>query len=206
MANYGMINTGNGDDTITGIANGGNGVGIGNNGSFTGGTIDTGAGNDTITGSGGRHGIINYSTINTGSGNDTITGTSSFLGIVNFGTINTGTGDDTVNALQGGFGGIGGIRTGVIDLGADNDTLIGFVSENFYSKSGDFYGGVGNDKILLGDGVYSFNGVDTIISNSVGMKVYEFESIGGVSGSTFSFADFAAANQLTVSGGVATLS
>jgi hypothetical protein len=73
--NKGTINTGAGNDTITGI---GTRTGISNEG-----TINTGDGNDTITGTG----IYNYyGTINTGAGNDMITGTGT--GISNDGIDN----------------------------------------------------------------------------------------------------------------------
>ena len=71
----GAINTGDGNDTITGI---GNDAGI----QLFYGNINTGNGNDTITGAGKYVGIDFYKS-----------------------TINTGNGNDTVDALEGGFSG-----------------------------------------------------------------------------------------------------
>ena len=178
--NTGTINTGTGKDNITGI---GNVVGI-----YTFGTINTGAGNDTITGistggdlSSSKTSIFNIGifndefTIDTGTGNDIVSGTGNF-GISNTGTINTGAGNDTVSAIVGGFSGNGSIY-----LGTGNDTLTGF-------GTGNFYGGTGTDKLLLGEGIYAISG-SAIDSGGASMNASQFEQIGGVNGGIFSYSD-----------------
>jgi hypothetical protein len=216
--NGGTINTGDGNDSITGTAgdsnfdNKTNGIfnselstintgdgndsingtaGEGGRGIFNDGTINTGDGNDSITGTAGIGGIsiFNGGTINTGDGNDSINAN----GIYNSGTINTGDGKDTVDALTLGFGDIGG----TIDLGTGNDTLKGF-------GSGTFIGGDGTDKILFGNGIYTIDSVLGAITESGqpggSMNVSSFEKIGGVNGGLFTFAN----GTLTVTNGVAT--
>ncbi|MCX5949452.1 MAG: hypothetical protein NTY67_15200 [Cyanobacteria bacterium] len=126
--NAGTINTGTGNDTITGVTTN-NGVGI----YSTFGTTNTGSGNDTITG------------IRTGSG---ISSTDTLLfniGIFNdeF-TIDTGTGNDIISGTGNDI--IIGMSTG-----AGNDTLIGF-------GAGNFHGGNGIDKILFSEGIYVISG------------------------------------------------
>ena len=189
----GTINTGNGNDMITGRCT--NDLGIINYGTLgiiNYGTIDTGDGNDTITGTstGNGVGILNSGTINTGDGNDRITGTSSSgYGILNNETINTGDGNDIVDALEGGFGGNG---TTYLDDG--NDTLKGF-------GTGNFYGGAGTDKLIFGEGTYVISG-STVVFDGVIMNVNQFEQIGGANGGLFTFGD----GTLTVSStGVGTL-
>jgi hypothetical protein len=130
ILNKGTINTGNGNDTISG--SGGVGIGISNQG-----TINTGNGNDTISGSSGRSlGILNssISTIDTGNGDDTISGRGSgrpsidsgSTGIRNFGTIDTRNGNDTISGIATGFRNITGIdNSGTIDTGNGNDTILG---------------------------------------------------------------------------------
>ena len=68
IVNFGTLETGEGNDVITGS---GGTVGISNFG-----TIKTGEGNDTITGSGGVVGIDNSGRIETGNGDDVIQGIS----------------------------------------------------------------------------------------------------------------------------------
>ena len=170
------INTGNGNDTISGTAR--------DRSSGTGidlyrSSINTGNGNDTITGNG-NYGIelYNNSSINTGDGNDTITGVGreSGIHIDKNSTINTGDGKDNVDALEGGFCGIGKTY-----LGAGKDTLRGF-------GEGNFYGGTGKDKIFFDAGKYRING-SSIKHDGETMKVYEFEKIGGINGGLFDFKD-----------------
>ena len=185
IKNEGTVNTGEGNDTITGSSV--TSFSIYNDAV---GTINTGNGNDTITARG-TYGIQNWGTINTGNGNDTIIGRGSYSeGISNSGTINTGNGNDTVDALkdnvtgsEGGFGGIGNTY-----LGANDDVLKGF-------GPGKFYGGTGIDKLLLGPGTYR---ISTAIKPSTGssihnvfegvtMNVNQFEQIGGAKGGLFTF-------------------
>ena len=88
---------------------------------------------------------------------------------------------DTVSAIKGGFSG-----TGTIELGADNDTLIGF-------GTGTFRGQLGlGDQILLGEGSYVIAAAGflsfTISSGGDQMNVDTFEWIGGVNGGNFALA------------------
>ena len=149
---------------------------------------------DVITGIGavGRdggndgNGIVNAkgALISTGNDADTITGEASAeggYGIVNDGLIATGFGMDTVSAIKGGFSG-----SGTIELGADNDTLIGF-------GTGTFRGQLGlGDQILLGEGSYVIAAAGflsfTISSGGDQMNVDTFEWIGGVNGGNFALA------------------
>ena len=160
--NFGTIDTGADNDTITGIGNGGNADGIRNFG-----TIDTGTGNDTIKGigNGGGNGIINFGygtiigTINTGDGADTIIGTSITTsdnrpGIENYGVINTGGGDDSitgesnntfVKTLNSGIQ-----NNGIINTGTGNDTITGTGSVQGIDNQigGIIKTGEGNDTII----------------------------------------------------------
>jgi hypothetical protein len=116
---YGTINTGDGNDTITGTGF--------SHGIFInyGGTLDTGGGNDIITATGFR-GLTNYSTINTSDGNDIITGTANGTssGISGHGSIDTGNGNDIVTGISTtGYDGI--ISGGSVTLGDGNDLITG---------------------------------------------------------------------------------
>ena len=167
IENFGKIDTGAGNDRIKGT---GKDFGI-----FSFGNIITGAGNDTITGTGSDLvGIYSLGKIDTGAGNDTITGTGKDCGI-DANMIDTGTGDDIVDALKGGF------KYGVIYLGPDNDTLKGF-------GEGKFYGGIGIDNMLFGEGTYEISG-SNVVSGGVTMNVFEFEKIGGANGGLFIFSN-----------------
>ena len=99
ITNLGVIDTAEGNDTITGSVN-------------------------VVTGSASLYaGIMNYGTIFTGAGNDVITGYgfNPGTGIRNEGLIDTGSGDDAVSAPRGGLAG-----SGTIQLGDGNDLLNGF--------------------------------------------------------------------------------
>jgi hypothetical protein len=179
--NVQYLNVGDGDDviygkggTLAGVLNSA-GVGLKCN------TLITGKGNDFITGiNAGAHNIrfgqgisLQRTTdfIDTGDGNDTIIG-SSFggseinCGIDNNGAIRTGAGMDTVDARNGGFRG-----SGLIDLGSDNDTLIGYGISSGAASNPSFIGGLGTDKILLNAGSYK-------ISNGTGFGSFNIQIIG----------------------------
>ena len=135
--NYGILNTCEGNDILTGTFNDPDSdsswiVGIYNEI----GTIDTGDGNDTITGiiekAGPRDAYAIFtakSTIDTGDGNDTITGiTPRGTGIFSRdSTINTGDGNDIISGLieEAGPRDAYAIFTtkSTIDTGDGNDTI-----------------------------------------------------------------------------------
>jgi hypothetical protein len=182
----GVIDTGNDNDTITGI--GGN-IGIENSGFIDKqGTINTGNGNDIIIGIGGTYGLFNSGTINVGDGNDSISSHGKFLnsGLVflengndtitstgvlyNQGIIEMGNGDDSI-IVNGGFDPLTGKTYGIynnggaIITGDGNDSII--ANEGFESapnSSGAWFLGEGEDYIKgFGSGdFYGGNGFDTL--------------------------------------------
>jgi hypothetical protein len=122
-AEGGTIDTGDGNDIITGITQKGKGIYSSNS------NINTGDGNDTITASTlDFYGLYIQDTggIDTGKGNDIITGTASFSGIFNyFDTfVNTGEGNDIMTGNGSTYGFAFG-NFGFIDTGAGNDIIIG---------------------------------------------------------------------------------
>jgi hypothetical protein len=160
VASGGIIKTGDGNDTITG-----NAINVGISVLF--GTIDAGDGNDTITGTAVDFGIrISSDTINTGKGNDTITGIGS-IGIYNDGTINTGSGQDSI-ITDGGFDGMGSVF-----LENGKDYLKGF-------GSGIFNGGNGEDTLELTSGIYTVGISGTAVNftkGSIIMNTSDFEKL-----------------------------
>ncbi len=180
-----MVDTGGGEDVITGIggvkglgAAGGTGGTSGDAGlGGTGGTGGLGGRNDDFT-------LFNRS--RAASGTDGITGTDGAagadgtdgnagadglrgVGIYNDGVVRTGLGNDTVNAWEGGFDG-----TGKYYLGLGNDTVKGF-------GNGTFYGELGRDTLIL-PGQSS----DYVISNLGGLNNRSF-SIGATTLNAYSF-------------------
>jgi len=158
----GTIDTGNGDDTITGISYGREGIipdygdyGIG---ILNRGTIDTGNGNDLIAGIGqdpkGVSGIASResddSIINTGDGDDTIMGTGSSFGIeMDYrSTLDTGKGNDIIT----GSGGTGIINaSATFNTGDGNDTITGnCISEGYGLYNHGFMDTGGGDDIITG--------------------------------------------------------
>ena len=170
IQNYFTINTGDGNYKITGNATLTGGYGIINSSTSAGGAMYTGAGNDIITGtSTNGWGIFNYSdsTIDTGDGNDIITGTGGWYGIYNNGSIDTKNGNDSIIA-EGGFGGLGSVF-----LGNGKDYLKGF-------GSGNFNGGNGKDTLELTSGSYTIGISGTTVNFTNGstiMKTSEFEKL-----------------------------
>ena len=178
--NWGLLNTDDGSDIITGTLTYGRhsqrpaGYNIINFG-----TLNTGEGNDMINGSyrnGGYFpwysGIYNSGTLNAGEGDDTITALGIGLdGFVNYGTLNTEGGNDIITAFSEyhfGYGssGIGFLNDGTLDMGEGNDTIIGG-SSNPTSGISNWSGatintGNGEDFILsegiFGNGGYVFLG------------------------------------------------
>ncbi len=178
----GKLDTGSGDDRITGTSADANGNG---NGIYNTGTIDTGSGKDSIVGIGPSIGIYNNGTISTGYGNDVIKGSGRSSGIQNDRIIDTGAGDDSIDALQGGFSGIGQTY-----LGSGNDTVKGFVVPGSQAgfTLGTFDGGSGTDRILLGQGTYTIT-ASSITSGGLTMTVNAFEKVGGANGGLFNLAN-----------------
>lgn len=183
ILNNGSINCDTGNDVISGIA--GQGTGF-----FNSGTINGDAGNDFIGGSAGVYGCglfndgyFSLGVIHGGPGNDIIRGASeeNGLGIFNSGSIYGDAGDDIVDAINGGFAG-----DGIVDLGMDDDSLKGF-------GEGIFCGGLGTDKIVLGNGIYQvkrIHGSDwTITKQEVTMPISGFEQIGGARKGLFDLAE-----------------
>jgi hypothetical protein len=177
--NSGTIDTGEGNDTITGsnTSNRGNGIGfIGldsqdniaiynpdNIGIYNGGTIYTRGGNDSIISQGK---FINSGNVFLGNDNglgdddDTIT---SYGVIYNSGRIETGNGNDSIIAdtFYAGFDGLGSVF-----LGDGNDSLRGF-------GNGNFNGGQGVDTLqLTSGGSYMVVGISgTAVSFAMGNSV-----------------------------------
>ena len=188
----GTINTGDEDDTITGISYGREGIipddyGDYGDGITNRGTIDTGNGNDIITGIGqGPKGVVGISSwegddsiINTGDGNDTIIGTATFVGInLAFSTLNTGEGNDII-AGTGGTIGLGNYDT-TFNTGDGNDTITGHCNEygvGIYNAGfintgdgNDVINGIHGGLILAGiqnaDGIINTGNGDDIITTS----------------------------------------
>jgi hypothetical protein len=175
----GIIDTREGDDTITGTATYGNpGIGISNSGA-----IILGTGNDTITGTGTGEfvyrgqlpgiGILNSGTIIAGTGNDTITGIGTgggARGITNSGWISGEADDDAITGIGNG-GGAGGEATGISNsggigggTGADSITGTGTGNLNIYGRGG--YGtGISNTGWIGGE-----EGNDLIIGTGTGNR------------------------------------
>ena len=166
----GIIDTGDGNDTIIGTNNITPSTNEGSTFNSMGfssyrGTINTGNGDDIMMGTGQTMGFVNFEgTIDTGNGNDMITGTGNLDGgIWNLGgPFNTGDGKDTIS----GTGLLYGIlNNGVMDTGAGNDIINGTnITGDPYQK---YLAGINNsDEIITGDGN------DTIIGGGTGIYNY----------------------------------
>jgi hypothetical protein len=154
----GVIDTGGGNDVITGISQGREGV-IPDE-------LDDG------------WGIINRGTIDTGNGNDIITGIAQNprgLGGISSeesgGIINTGNGDDTIIGT-GPAEGIGISYNTIFDTGKGNDIIVGNGSTGLYNGSATFNTGDGNDTITgnctsEGYGLYNGGFIDTGDGNDI---------------------------------------
>lgn len=194
IVNGGTIDTGIGNDTITGsnitegsylsdylILDNLGSVGIVRNsvGIVNGGTINTRIGNDSIISNGK---LVNYGEVSLEDGNDTIT---TYGVIYNDGKIDTGNGNDSIIAYGGFEPGLN--NSGRVLLGLDEDTLYGF-------GSGDFNGEGGVDTLELTFGSYivvgkvgaevSFtNGGGSVMKTSnfeilkAGSDIYDFNSL-----------------------------
>jgi hypothetical protein len=159
--NTGSINTGDGNDTITGSSSTfliGSSIGIDVN--FLG-NLDTGKGKDIITGTG-LYGIVNSNLINTGDDDDIITGTGGTAGngIANSGTFDTGDGNDIITGtLFGNFLGFGSYsiyNSGTFNTGDGNDIITATGTEyGIYNSGGSINTGEGNDSIIAEGGFQS---------------------------------------------------
>jgi hypothetical protein len=195
--NSGTINTGKGDDTITGsnITESGyliltnlDSIGIIRDsvGIYNRGMIYTEDGADSLISNGK---LINSGTVNLGNGNNTITSYGKlinydkvFLGddddtitsygaIYNDGEIDTGKGNDFIIAYGGFESGLNNSER--VLLGFDEDTLYGF-------GNGTFYGGSKEDRLQLTFGSYTVGRVGAAVSFTKGSSVmitYEFEKL-----------------------------
>jgi hypothetical protein len=178
-ASTSFIDTGDGDDIITGIAGRADGsasylsTGIFN---YYGSIIDTGNGSDTITGIG-SYGINNGSIIDTGNGEDSLISQGTFfvnyggvfLGndndsimveaennstgyLQNFNAIETGDGNDSITTINSIF------NYGIINTGDGDDSIIAgsnAFSYSIYNNGGAINMGNGNDSIITDRGFES---------------------------------------------------
>jgi hypothetical protein len=200
IKNKGLINTGNGKDTIIAQASGESFfqgfetlyAGLSN---FS--TIDTGEGEDVITVSGNiKNGVAiraleNFGFIGTGDGNDIITS----IGVIdNEGVINMGDGNDSIIANEGFESGFN--SSGAWFLGEGEDYIKGF-------GSGDFYGGNGNDTLELTPGTYTVGiwgegGESTIFTKGNQLMITsEFEKL-KVGNTLYDFTNLTAGQIITV--------
>lgn len=132
-----------------------------------------------------------------GGGNDAIIGVGGNGGVrVLFGSeIKMGSRNDTVDALVRGFVGAGVIEgvdgdgfptvtfTGFINFDEGDDTLIG----GGFGSGITFDGGVGEDKVVLGDGTYTYGDDDDgfgpyLFDQTDRMSIVDFELISGTAG------------------------
>jgi hypothetical protein len=193
----GIIDTGDGNDTIIGTSNispsitneGTNLNGAGFSSYFA--TVNTGNGDDIIMGTAPGIGFMSWMGIlDTGNGNDMITGIGNLALANEGGSFNTGGGNDTIigNGID-----LGVENGGVMDTGDGNDIIIGTnITADPYQR---YLAGINNgDKIITGNGndliigtgstgIYNLgiintgNGDDSLIANG------GFESDSNMSGS-----------------------
>jgi hypothetical protein len=168
------IDTGNGDDTLIGIANIDPSTGIQNNL----GIINTGDGSDTIIATGSAGLVNNRGIVDTGKGNDIITGTGSIgTGILNSFVINTGDDNDTVTGI-GGASNYGILNYRAIDTGNGDDIITGISTtgnnDGIYNTSlsslntgdgNDIITGIGSIGLLNAGSINTGNGEDSIIGD-----------------------------------------
>jgi hypothetical protein len=133
LANSGIISTGSGADSITGIS--ARGIGLQNSKTNFGGSLSTGAANDVIL----ANSVFNTGTVNMGLGNDRL-------------RIRSGPGYSVANIIRG---------DGRFDLGPGNDqfTFGGVVSQTFVGNEqiGKVSGGIGSDTVVISEGQFRFS-------------------------------------------------
>jgi hypothetical protein len=166
IVNDGLMDTGNGNDSITGTDINDfefQAMGIANSKDVT-----TGDGEDYISGTSNRDGIFNSGTINTDNGADNIFGNGFYrYGIFNSGSINTGNGPDNIFGIGGDYG-YGIFNSGSINTGNDPD-FIRF--SEFLYNTGNIFLGEGNDSLSsqssFGDGIKNYNFIGTGDGNDI---------------------------------------
>jgi hypothetical protein len=153
----GTINTGRGNDTITGI---GTSTGINFN---IGAVINTNDGNDEITGTG-QSGIETYDTLNTDNGSDTVIGNGTDgYGILNGGNFKTGAGNDIITGTATTGWGIYNYFDSTIDTDDGNDIITGTSSNNIgIYNDGLINTGKGNDIVDALNGGFGGNGITNL--------------------------------------------
>jgi len=204
LENYsGVINTGDGDDTLIGSSYWSNGI-------VNSGTINTGVGKDKIAGYGGIYnsffsaietgadddeitasgnGIYNDSIIDTGDGHDIITASGNDDGIDNNGIINTGDGHDIITGDSTAEydprfhfpigGGISNRWGSIIDTGNGNDRITG-TGNNSIKNDGSINTGNGEDSIIS-EGEFNNSGSINIGSGEDFIETHGgFNNYGGV--------------------------
>jgi uncharacterized protein YkwD/deoxyadenosine/deoxycytidine kinase len=192
LSSSGLIDTGEGNDSITGASNGSKDVFTGGAAISNTGTIETGIGNDSITTFGiWSYGFLSFGMTKTGSGNDSIASsvTGYYSAIRNadssqsLGVIDTGAGSDTITASSNGTA---IDNDGSIITGDGNDSITGIGTESrevlnkgysygygIISYNGTIDTGNGNDTItgsgwgLGGYGIFCSNRIDTGSGNDV---------------------------------------
>jgi hypothetical protein len=143
IENGGLMDTGNGDDTIIGTNTGPNSLGWG---IANGGDIITGDGNDMITGIGTTYGIFffnNNGTINAGNGNDSIIADGGVEDFIGSGRVFLGNGKDYLKGFgSGDFNGGNGkdtleLKPGSYTVGISG-TAVNFTKGSTIMKTFDF--------------------------------------------------------------------
>jgi hypothetical protein len=163
--NSGTLDTGEGNDIITGSN-------MGADGFVNRGTFNTGAGNDTVDGAGYFQAFANYGTFNTGEGDDVITsfyGRGGGIYSAKGSIFDTGDGNDRI--MGSSYGGIDNYSDN-FTTGDGNDTIDGGMADNYSSiyNGGVINTGNGEDYIsskglINRGGVFLGDGNDWIYTN-----------------------------------------
>ena len=127
---------------------------------YEGSSILLGSGNDRFVTTGSDGMEIQGSRLDAGAGKDVLIASGDpngglSLGLFRGSTILMGAGKDTVDALTGFF--LTDIRDSWVDLGGGNDTFKGF-------GDGIVRGGVGRDRLVLADGIYTVSVADAALN------------------------------------------
>jgi len=178
--NFGTLNTGEGNDQLTGTLNDPYGFALTTVAIYNEGAIDTGNGNDIITAiiqeavMNTSYAIFNIEgTIDTGDGNDTIIGiTPKGTGILSWDSnINTGDGNDNIIGISTAEMGSGILNLGIIDTGNSNDIITG--TGNFVAISNDGIINTGNgEDFIISQGKFSNSGVVFLEDGNDSLLVY----------------------------------